>query len=550
MSKAPIPRSVEPATAAVADRLESWKEIAAYLKRDVRTLHRWEAAEGLPVHRHMHRRRGTVHAYRSELDTWRHRRLALKHDATEPRRRLAVLPFANLSGDPDQEYFSDGFTEEMLAQLGRLHPDHLGVIARTSVMQYKGTSKAIDRIGQELGVNYVLEGSVRRAEGRVRITAQLIRVCDQSHVWAECYERDLGDVLLLQTEIARAIAQQVDVAVTPKETVRLARWSLVDSEAHEAYLKGRFHWYKLSREHLDVAFDYFQLALERNPQYALAHAGIAYVWLSRGDCGLVPSRQALAKAKAAITQALALDDTQAEVHEILAGVVLHSDWNWVEAERAYQRAIELDPNHADAHFCYSDLLVSTGRPREAVSAMTRALELDPLNFLFRCFRGWHLVYMRRNDEAIGLLRETLTTEPTYPAAHLGLWGAFYQMRMYGDAMAEARIFFELLGDHQLAEALTCGHLEAGYAAAMHRAAETLAARAERAHVPGVRIARFYAHARDTDRALDWLEKAYDEHEAPLLHLRVAWDWDDLRAQPRFQDLLHRMNIPDAQGAAS
>lgn len=185
-------------------------------------------------------------------------------------------------------------TEELIAQLGRLSPDRLGVIARTSVMRFKGTIERVMTIGKELGVDHVVEGSVRCDSGRVRITAQLIQVSDESHVWAECYERDLSDILLLQNEIARAIAAEIQVTVTPEGGGRLARAGRVNSDAYEAYLRGRFHWYKLSREHLDIAFDYFQLALKKDPDYALAHAGVAYVWLSRGDCGMVPSREAMA----------------------------------------------------------------------------------------------------------------------------------------------------------------------------------------------------------------------------------------------------------------
>lgn len=543
MRKANLPQKGEVTEPAARDRLDSWKEVAAHLKRDIRTLHRWETEEGLPVYRHLHKKRGTVYAYRSELDCWRKSRGP--RPASSPARRvmLAVLPFTDLSGHPDQDYFSDGLTEELLAQLGRLHPERLGVIARTSVMQYKGTSKAIDRIGQELGVDYVLEGSVRRAAERVRITAQLIQVSDQSHRWSDCYERDLGDVLLLQSEIAQAIAREIQVTVTTEGTRRLARARRVDSEAHEAYLKGRFHWYRLSRENLDMALDYFQLALEKDPSYALAHAGIAYVWLSRGDCGLMPARQAFPKVKAAVLKAIELDDTLAEVHELLANV-RRLEWDWNGAEREFERAVQLDPNLADGHFMYSDFLVSMGRSREATAEMERALELDPLNFFFHCFLGWHLVYLRRYDEAIAQLGTTLRTEPNFPAAHLGLWGAFHQKRMFYDAMAEARKFFDLLGDNELAESLGRGYVEAGYAGAMRLAAEELAARSARTHVPAVRIARLHAHAGEDDRALDWLEKAYEEHETPLVHLRVAWDWDELRGHVRFRNLLRRMNFPD------
>jgi TolB-like protein/Tfp pilus assembly protein PilF len=534
-------RSAEPAA---RDRLDSWKEIAVYLKRDIRTVHRWEAQEGLPVYRHLHKKQSTVYAYRPELDAWRSSRALRPGSSPDPRVMLAVLPFANLSGDPAQDYFSDGLTEEVLAQLGRLHPECLGVIARTSVMQYKGTPKPVDRIGEELNVDYVLEGSVRRAAERMRITAQLIAVRDQSHLWAECYDRDLEDVLLLQNEIACAIAREIHVAVTPEGTRRLARARRVNSAAYEAYLKGRFHWYKLSREHLDIALEYFQLAAEKDPNYALAHAGIAYVWLSRGDCGLMPPRQAFPKAKAAALKAVALDDTLTEVHELLGNVRRHFDWDWSGAERAFQQAIKLDPNYADGHFMYADFLISLGRSEEAMAEMKRALELDPLNFLFRCFRGWHSVYLHRYEDAIAQLGETLRTEPHYPAAHLGLWGAFYQKRMYDDALAAAQKFFELLGDNELADTLGRGYVKNGYTGAMQLAAETLERRSELTHIPAVRIARLYAHAEAHDHAVDWLEKAHEEREPPLVHLRVAWDWDSLRDHPRFQALLRRMSFPE------
>lgn len=531
------------------ERLDSWKEIAAHLNRDIRTVHRWEAEEKLPVHRHLHKKRSTVYAFRSELDAWRANRNPHRAASTRRRVMLAVLPFTDVGGDPDHTYFSDGMTEELIAQLGRLAPDRLGVIARTSVMRFKGVDRPVTEIGEDLGVGYVVEGSVRCNSERVRITVQVIHVRDQSQLWAECYERDLSDVLLLQSDIARAIAREIDVTVTPGKNRRPARARRVDSDAYEAYLKGRFHWYKLSREHLDVALQYFELALERDPRYALAHAGVAYVWLSRADCGLVPSREAMAKAKAAALKAMELDDGLAEVHEIMAAIKLHSEWDWQGAEREYQRAIELDPNHGDGHFLYADLLISTRRPREALAEGARGLELDPLNFFFQCFRGWHLAYLRRYDEAIAQLTKTIETEPNYPAAHLGLWGALYKKGMYADALREAGRFFDVLGDHEIAEVLTRGRLKHGYAGTMQRAAETLAARADHQHVPALRVARLYAHAGSTESALEWLERAHTQHEAPLVHLRVSWDWDDLREHPRFQALLRSINLPAEQTQA-
>jgi TolB-like protein/lipoprotein NlpI len=455
-------------------------------------------------------------------------------------RALAVLPLRNLSQDPEQEYFTDGMTEALIAALAKLRA--LTIISRTSVMRYKDSEKSLPEIAEELNVDAVVEGSVLRAGQRVRITAQLIHAATDAHLWAESYERDLQDVLLLQSEVARAIAREIQVAVTPKENKRLTSAQRVNPEAYEACLKGRFHWYKLSQEHFDTALEYFQHALEKDPNYALAYVGIADVWLARGDCGVIPTREAIPKAKAAVLEALELDESLAEVHVSL-GNAKALEWDWEGAEKAFRRAIELRPNCADVHLMYADVLISTGRVEEWKPEIERCLELDPLNFFFQCFYGWHLVYLGRNDEAIAHLGKTLRTEPYFPAARLGLWGAYYQKRMYGEAQEEAKKFFALIGDQEVAEALACGCAEGGYPGAMSRAAEKLVERSKQTYLPAVRVARLYAHAGKKDQALAWLEKAYDEHESPLVHLGVGWDWDSLRDEPRFQDLLRRMNIP-------
>ncbi|MBI3666658.1 MAG: tetratricopeptide repeat protein, partial [Acidobacteria bacterium] len=455
-------------------------------------------------------------------------------------RSLVVLPLTNLSRDPEQEYFADGMTEALMSDLAKLRA--LKVISRTSAMRYKGTAKSLPEIAEELHVDAVVEGSVLRVGQRVRITAQLIDPVTDTHLWAESYERDFEDVLLLQSELARAIAQEIKVAVTPEEARRLANAPRVNPEAYEAYLKGRFHWYKLSREHADIALDYFQLALEKDPNYALAYAGIADTWLIRGDIGLMPPREAFPKMKAAALKALELDDTLAEVHLTLGHLRL-GQWDWSGAEVEFQRAIQLNPNDAGARLFYSDLLISVGRSQEARAEMQRALELDPFNFFFQCFFGWHLVYLRRYDDAIAQLHKTLRMEPNFSSAHMGLWGAFYQKRMYEEALAEAKKFFMVLGDHEIVEALAGGCAEAGYAGAMRAAAEKLEARSKLTYIPAIRIARLYAHAGEKESALDWLEKAYEQGVPPLSHLRVAWDWDILRDDPRFQDLLRRMKLP-------
>jgi serine/threonine protein kinase/tetratricopeptide (TPR) repeat protein len=480
-------------------------------------------------------RRLTSHASAASVAT-----LAIRRRGRSKRiRSVAVLPLTNFSRDPEQEYFADGMTEALICDLAKLRA--VKITSRTSVMRYKGTGTPLPQIAEELNVDAVVEGSVMRVGPRVRITAQLIHAATDTHLWAESYERDFEDVLLVQGEIARAIVREIHAVVAPEEARGLKRARRVNPDAYEAYLKGRFHWYKLSREHLDTALEYFQLVLEKDPSYALAYVGIAAVWCSRGDCGLVPPREAFPKAEAAALKAIELDDSLAEAHVSL-GMIRAVDWDWDEAVKEYQRAIELTPNSGEAHFFLSDLLLSRRRPEEWKVHVERALELDPLNVFFQCFYGWHLLYLRRYDEAIAELRKTLRTEPSFPAAHLRLWGAFCQKGMYEEAVAEAKTFFEVLGDKEVVQALQRGYIDGGYSGAMRQAAETLSERSHLTYVQPTQIARLYAHAGDRDHALQWLEKAYEERLPAMLHLGVDLDWNTLRGEPRFQDLIRRVNL--------
>ncbi|MBZ5572049.1 MAG: protein kinase [Acidobacteriia bacterium] len=454
-------------------------------------------------------------------------------------RSVAVLPLTNFSRDPEQEYFADGMTEALICDLAKLRG--LKITSRTSVMRYKGTGTPLPQIAGELNVDAVVEGSVLRVGPRVRITAQLIHAASDTHLWAESYDREFEDVLLVQSEIARAIAREIHVAITPEEAKRLSSAHRVNSEAYEAYLKGRFHWYKLSREHLDIALKYFQVSLERDPRDPLAYVGIAGVWGSRGDCGLVPPREALPKAKAAALRAIELDDSLAEAHMSL-GMVRASGWEWDEAAKEYQRAIELMPNSAEAHFFLSDLLLSRRRVDEWKTHIERTLELDPLNFFFQCFYGWHLLYLCRYDEAIVELQKALKNEPNLPPAHLRLWGAFCGKGMHEEAVAEAKTFFEVLEDKEVVRALQRGYTDAGYSGAMRLAAETLSKRSGLTYVQPTQVARLYAHAGDKDHALEWLEKAYEERLPAMIHLDVDPDWSSLRSEPRFLDLVRRLNL--------
>jgi serine/threonine-protein kinase len=457
-------------------------------------------------------------------------------------RAVAVLPLTNLSRDPEQEFFADGMTEALIACLAKIGA--LRVISRTSAMRYKASGKSLPQIAQELNVDGVVEGSVLRAGNRVRITAQLIHAATDTHLWAESYERDLQDVLVLQCELARTIAGEIKAAVTPEEATRLARATAVNPEAYEACLKGRFHWYRLSAEHLSTAFSYFQLALEKDPDYAPAHAGIAAAWMARTDTGSIPPQDAYPKAKAAAARAIALDESLTEAHVTMGNALFSHEWNWPGAEAEFQRAIQLNPNDAAARFFYCDFLISMRRVEEWRNEIGRSLQLDPLNFFYQCFYGWHLVYLHRCDEAILQLRKALLMEPGFTSSHLGIWGAFYQKGLDLEALEQATQFFALLRDGEACQALERGFAQGGYARAMSAAADTLAARSLQTHVPAFRVARLYSQAGEVDRAIQWLEKAYEQRESPLVHLSVGWDWDSLRADTRFQSLLRRMNLPE------
>jgi len=454
---------------------------------------------------------------------------------------LAVLPLVDLSGDPSREYFADGMTEELITQLGKVTSAR--VISRQSVMQFKGTKMPLAEIAQKLKVDAVVEGSVLQSGNRVRVTARLVDAAAEKPVWTDEYERDVRDVLSLQDEVARALANEIRMKLNPQGQVQPATPRAVNPEAYEAYLKGRFEWYKISKQGNENAERYFHLALEKDPNYALAYAGLADVWLMRSDSGYAAPSETMPQAKAAALKALQLDDSLSEAHVSLANIEGEYERDWSAAGRDFRRAIELNPNSADAHFMYADYLISLKQNRDWQTEIQQAMDLDPMSYFLRCFYGWHLVYLGRYDEAIDLLQKVTATQPNFSSAHLGLWGAYYRKHMEKEALEEAVEFFEALHDQEIVAALTAGYQQAGYREGMKRAADILAGRAQHSHVAGIRIARLYAHAGDSDRALFWLQKAYEARETPVSHLAVAWDWDQLRPDPRFQDLLRRMNFP-------
>jgi serine/threonine protein kinase/TolB-like protein/Flp pilus assembly protein TadD len=458
---------------------------------------------------------------------------------------LAVLPLANLSGDPEQDYFADGMTEALIAELGQI--GSLRVISRTSVMQYKGAKRSLPQIARELNVDAVIEGSVLRAGDRVRVTAQLIGAVPERHLWARNYERDLRDVLSLQGEIARAIADEVKANVTPDVQARLARARPVNPAAHEAYLKGRYHTHRVTTLGTKKAIEFFTAAIEADPSYAPAYAGLAdiYTWGSYAPQphGLRPN-EAYVKARAAATRALELDDTLPEGHLALAYLTYAFEWDWARAEKAFKRALELNPNLAVAHEFYAQLLVSTGRFDESIAELKRAQSLDPLSVAIATEQGWPFWFSRRYELAINEYQKALELDPNFPLAHYNLGLAYTELGQYGEGIREYQT--ALAGDPENPALLGLLGYTYGRAGKRNEAINILGRlqkRAETGYVPRYLIAILYRGLGEQDKALTSLEAAYQQREPWLTVLNVEPIFVPLRSDPRFQDLLRRMNFP-------
>jgi serine/threonine protein kinase/Tfp pilus assembly protein PilF len=454
--------------------------------------------------------------------------------------RIVVLPFENLSGDPEQEYFVDGMTDALSSELGKIKA--LKVISRTSAMQYKDTVKVIPEIVKELGVDALIEGSVLKAGNDVRVTAQLIDGRTDTHLWSDSYTGTLTNILTLQSEMTLAIAREIEVALTPEEERRIKRTEPVNPEAHKACLKGRWYFNKYNLEGFTKAREWLELALEKDAEYALAYTWLAGTYAGPGYWGYMRPREAWPKVKEAALKAVELDETLAEAHHVLAGYSFYYDWDWVTAKIEFKRAIELNPNFADARTNYSFYLVTMGRLGEAMAQSKQAEELDPLNLVGVAVGGWHLAVARRYDEAIEQLQKPLEMDPTFYPARQGLWRLYRYKNLYEEAFAEAKKTFSLLRDQEVVEAMQQGWGKSGYPGAMRFAAQKLATRFKQKYVPPYEIARLYSDTEDQNQTLHWLQTAYEQRDARLVHLRDP-DWDSLRSDPRFQDLLEHMKYP-------
>ena len=457
--------------------------------------------------------------------------------ASAPVIRLAVLPFENLTGDRQQDYFSDGLTEELITQLGGLAPQRLRVIARTSIMRYKSTSTPVDQIGRELGVDYVLGGSARRDGARVRVSAQLVQVRDQAQMWSETYDRTRADILALQNEVAQRVARGLALQLLPTEQRRPAP---VDPEAYDLYLQGRAQL-NSGPLALDRSQQFFELALKRSPTDASSYAGIAAVWNWRGIAHMVRGKDAAARLKAAALKAVELDDTLADSHTALATSYM-SELDWPRAEAEFKRALALNPNNADGHMGYGILLMLTQHFQDANRQVEWALTLDPLNGLVRLVRGLSLLAEGRPDDAIRELRPAMTSTPGIYQFHFVLWRALHNKANDKDALAEIVALDTMAGNRERAQVLGKGYAEGGYQEAMHRAAAMSEARAERTRpLDPFTLALMQHDAGNRERAFAWMEQALEDGDPNLHTMGILMP--DLKGDPRFRSLMQRMGLP-------
>jgi TolB-like protein/DNA-binding winged helix-turn-helix (wHTH) protein/Flp pilus assembly protein TadD len=462
-------------------------------------------------------------------------------------RSLAVLPMESLSGDASQDYFTDGMTDALIADLGQISA--LRVISRTSVMTYKGVRKRLPEIARELNVEAVVEGTVMRSGERVRITAQLIKVPDERHLWAQSYEGELQDTLALQNSVARAIAEQIQVTLNPREEAALKKSKEVNPGAYEAYLKGRYFWNKRSGEGLRKAIDYFSHAIEVDPDYARAYSGLADSYALSGDWeyGILSPQDAFDKAKTAATKALVLDDNLSEAHTSLAFIQDLYDWDWASADKEYKRALALNPNYATAHHWYAWHLIVVGRNNEGIAELKKAESLDPLSLIISADLADALCVAHRYDESMQQSRKTIEMDPHFAVAHYQLGQALEQKHRHDEAIAEFSRAIELSGGNTTFESnLANAYAASGRKEEATKIVEQLESRQGQGSSTDASIALIYVGLGDTDQAIIWLTKAYQARFNPSILVRPAFD--PLRSDPRFRDLLQRIGLPSRDSA--
>jgi TolB-like protein/DNA-binding winged helix-turn-helix (wHTH) protein/Flp pilus assembly protein TadD len=457
-------------------------------------------------------------------------------------RSLVVLPLDNLSGEASQDYFADGMTDELITDLAQISA--LRVISRTSAMVYKGARKPLPQIARELNVDAVVEGTVLRSGDQVRITAQLIQAPDDKHLWAESYEGNVRDTLALQNKVAAAIAEQIRIKLNPQEQAALKNARVVNPEAYESYLKGRYFWNKRTANSLKAALAYFNQAIEEDPKYAQAYSGLADTYALLGDWqyGVMTPKEALPKAKEAAMKALELDDGLSEAHNSLAFCLEGFDWDFGSAEKEFRRAIDLNPGYATAHHWYAWHLSLVGRNSEAIAEMKKAENLDPLSLIINADLAELLLIAHLPDESIQQSRKTIEMDPNFALVHNQLSQGYLEKHMFAEAIAEIQKAIQLSGGSPTFTAnLARAYAASGKTAAAERLLNDLKKSSASGDPHSAEIAMIYAALGNNDQAMAWLEQSYGERFNPGVLLRPGFD--PLRSDSRFQDLVRRIGLP-------
>jgi len=459
---------------------------------------------------------------------------------------MAVLPFENLTGNDNQDFFIAGLHEEMVTQLGRLHPSRLAVIARTSAAQYREQRKPIAELARDLHVSYVLDGSVREMGRRFRITAMLIQTSDQTQLWAETYDVDMSDMLKLQESLAHRVSDSLSVEFLPQAQRELRVSHTQNAEAYEAYLRGRYYWSFETRASMNQAIEQFQKAIQLDPNYASAYAGLADTYLVLGGYGFVPPEEAFPKGKQAAAKAIELAPELSDAYKSLGFVALYYDWNWPESERLARQAIELDPNNPLAHEFYCSPLHVMGRLDEAAVQARIAMELDPMSGWAHDDLSWVLMSQHRPEDAVPESLKAVELNPGYAAGHLSLAVAYGRLHQYAKAMEEIRIAEQNGGDPtRVLEVLGETQALSGDIAGAEATLQKLLALKAPNRISPYSVALIYTAMGKKSAAMDWLEKGYKEKDSWMPWIGVLVEWDSLRSEPRFVDLIHRMNLESA-----
>jgi len=586
---------MEPAGKMPEERLDSWKEIAAYLNRDVTTVQRWEKREGMPVHRHLHEKRGSVYALKAEIDEWQQRRKLLPDEqqqdlpveepaadqlapsgatptarlrivltsavgilvlltiayagwvhaghARQPRiKSLAVLPLRNLSGDPTQEYVADGMTEELIECLSRIHGLH--VISRTSSMHFKNSDLPLAKIAKVLGVDALVEGSIAREGRQIRVRAGLIRAGSDEYVWTGEYENEYESILEVQDKLARGIVGEIEANLTPEEGARLASAQRVDPEAHEQYLRGRYYFNQRTQDALKKSIASFRQAIARDSGYAPAYGGLAEAYAMLGFRTGLPSNEAFSQAKTAALKAIELDSDLAGPHAALAFIAETYEWDWATAEREYKRSLELNPGDADVHNWYAGYLTYVGRFDDAVSEAKQARYLDPLSLPINNALAGRLIAAGRYDEALKQAQGTLELDPNFAPAHQTMGWIDLHNGKREDAIREFQTAMASSGAND-----TDLELDLGFAYAVsgkRDLAQIMLEKLETLHtqgaVPPASIAILCGALGRSNEAFVWLAKAYQERDPQLTYIKAGRRFDPLRNDPRFDELVRRVGL--------